>query len=164
MSSPDAPATRLAVASIAAFIFSLTIKLASRRALLPPCIIFIVRSAITPLASTANNIKGLNIRCAPPVTRGTVRYCSGTLAYPASGPREAERGLERKLTATLGTRDRVLLLPLARPMKGRLLSLPRCWGRFRTNGEMRMGWGASRQSPAATCHDLNDPPDDPRVA
>jgi hypothetical protein len=25
--------------------------------------IFIIRSAITPLASTANNIKGLNIRC-----------------------------------------------------------------------------------------------------
>jgi hypothetical protein len=44
-----------------AFIFSLTIKLASRRALLPPSISFIIRSVITPLASAASKIKGLNI-------------------------------------------------------------------------------------------------------
>ena len=59
---PEAPATRLAVASKAALIFSLTIRLASRRALLPPRISFIIRSATTPFASAANNIKELNIR------------------------------------------------------------------------------------------------------
>jgi hypothetical protein len=64
------------VASKAAFIFSLTIKFASRRALLPPRISFIIRSAITAFASAANNIKGLNIRRAPPVTRRMVRNCS----------------------------------------------------------------------------------------
>jgi len=69
ISSWEAPAIRLAVASKAAFIFSLTIKFASRRALLPPRISFIIRSAITAFASAANNIKGLNIRCAPRVTR-----------------------------------------------------------------------------------------------
>jgi hypothetical protein len=58
---PEAPAIRLAVASKAACIFSLTISLASRRALLPPRISFIIRSAITPFASTANNIKELTI-------------------------------------------------------------------------------------------------------
>jgi hypothetical protein len=36
-----------------------TISLASRRALLPPLISFIIRSAITRFASTANNIKEL---------------------------------------------------------------------------------------------------------
>jgi hypothetical protein len=66
------------VASKAAFIFSLTIKFASRRALLPPRISFIIRSAITAFASAANNIKGLNIRCAPRVTRRMVRNCSGS--------------------------------------------------------------------------------------
>jgi hypothetical protein len=55
------------VASKAAFIFSLTIKFASRRALLPPRISFIIRSAITAFASAASNIKGLNICCAPRV-------------------------------------------------------------------------------------------------
>jgi hypothetical protein len=44
-----------------AFTFSLTIKLASRRARFPPSISFITRSAITPLASAASKIKGLNI-------------------------------------------------------------------------------------------------------
>jgi hypothetical protein len=43
-------------------IFSLTISLASCRAFLPPRISFIIRNAITPFASTANIIKGLNIR------------------------------------------------------------------------------------------------------
>jgi hypothetical protein len=76
ISSPEAPASRFAVASKAAFIFSLTIRFASRRAPLPPRISFIIRSAITAFASAANNIKGLNIRCAPPVTRRTVRNCS----------------------------------------------------------------------------------------
>jgi hypothetical protein len=65
MSSPEAPAIRRAVASKAASIFSLTISLASRRALLPPAISFIIRSATTPFASTANIIKELNIRCPP---------------------------------------------------------------------------------------------------
>ena len=76
ISSPEAPAARLAVASKAAIIFSLTIKFASRRAPLPPRISFIIRSAITAFASAANNIKGLNIRCAPPVTTRMVRSCS----------------------------------------------------------------------------------------
>ena len=62
ISSPEAPAIRRAVASKAASIFSLTISLASRRALLPPRISFIIRSATTPFASTANIIKELNIR------------------------------------------------------------------------------------------------------
>jgi hypothetical protein len=78
ISSPEAPATRPAVASKAAFIFSLTIKFASRRALLPPRISFIIRSAITAFASAANNIKGLNICCAPRVARRMVRNCSGS--------------------------------------------------------------------------------------
>jgi hypothetical protein len=42
--------------------FSLTIRLASRRALLPPRISFIIRSTITPFASATKNIKGLNIQ------------------------------------------------------------------------------------------------------
>jgi hypothetical protein len=62
ISSPEAPAIRRAVASKAASIFSLTISLASRRALLPPRISFIIRSATTPFASTASIIKELNIR------------------------------------------------------------------------------------------------------
>lgn len=45
-----------------ACIFSLTISSASRRAFLPPSISFIIRSATTPFASTANIIKELNIR------------------------------------------------------------------------------------------------------
>jgi hypothetical protein len=69
------------VASKAAFIFSLTIKFASRWALLPPRISFIIRSAITAFASAANNIKGLNIRCAPRVTRRMVRNCSGSARH-----------------------------------------------------------------------------------
>jgi hypothetical protein len=59
-SCPDAPVIRLAEASRAAAIFSLTIRLASRRAALPPRISFISRSAMTLFASTANIIKGLN--------------------------------------------------------------------------------------------------------
>jgi hypothetical protein len=59
-SCPDAPVIRLAEASSAAAIFSLTISLASRRAALPPRISFTSRSAITLFASTANIIKGLN--------------------------------------------------------------------------------------------------------
>jgi hypothetical protein len=47
---------------MAAWIFSLTIRSASRRARLPPRISFIIRSATTPFASTANIIKELNIR------------------------------------------------------------------------------------------------------
>jgi hypothetical protein len=62
ISSPEAPAIRLAVASKAARIFSLTISSASRRALLPPRISFIIRSATTPFASTASIIKELTIR------------------------------------------------------------------------------------------------------
>jgi hypothetical protein len=62
ISSPEAPAISLAVASKAARTFSLTISLASRRALTPPRISFIIRSAITPFASTASNIKELIIR------------------------------------------------------------------------------------------------------
>jgi hypothetical protein len=54
---------RLAVVSKAASIFSLTINSASRRALLPPRISFIIRSAITPFASSANNINELTISC-----------------------------------------------------------------------------------------------------
>jgi hypothetical protein len=42
---------------------SLTINSASRRALLPPRISFIILSAITPFASNANNIKELIIYC-----------------------------------------------------------------------------------------------------
>jgi hypothetical protein len=57
------PAIRLAAASEAAIIFSLTISLASRRADLPPRISFIIRNAITRFASTLNIIK-LNIRLA----------------------------------------------------------------------------------------------------
>jgi hypothetical protein len=62
MSSPEAPAIRRAAVSKAASIFSLTMSLASRRALLPPRISFIIRSAATPFASTANIVKELNIR------------------------------------------------------------------------------------------------------
>jgi hypothetical protein len=47
---------------MAAAIFSLTIRSASRRARLPPRISFIIRSAMTPFASTANIIKELNMR------------------------------------------------------------------------------------------------------
>ncbi|HXE12786.1 MAG TPA: hypothetical protein VN633_11735 [Bryobacteraceae bacterium] len=57
---------RLVVASQAAWIFSLTINSASRRALLPPRISFIIRSAITPFASNANNINELTISCPSP--------------------------------------------------------------------------------------------------
>jgi hypothetical protein len=59
-SCPDAPVIRLAEASSAAAIFSLTISLASRLAALPPRISFISRSAITLFASSASIIKGLN--------------------------------------------------------------------------------------------------------
>ena len=52
-------AIRRPVASKAASIFSLTISLASRRALLPPRISFIILSANTPFASTASTIKGI---------------------------------------------------------------------------------------------------------
>jgi hypothetical protein len=62
MSPLEAPAIRLAAASKAACIFSLTISSASRRALLPPSISFVIRSAITPFASTANFIKEVNSR------------------------------------------------------------------------------------------------------
>jgi hypothetical protein len=62
ISSPEAPAIILAVASKAACIFSLTISSTSRRALLPPSISFIIRCATTPFASTANIIKEVNIR------------------------------------------------------------------------------------------------------
>ena len=75
---PEAPVTRLVVASKAAFIFSLTIKFASRRALLPPRISSIIRSAIATFDSAANKIKGLNISCASRVTRRMVRNCSGS--------------------------------------------------------------------------------------
>jgi hypothetical protein len=57
MASPEAPIIRFPTASTAACIFSVTISSASRRALLPPRISFIVRSAITPFDSTANFIK-----------------------------------------------------------------------------------------------------------
>lgn len=63
ISSPEAPAIRLAVAWKAARIFSLTINSASRRALLPPRISFIIRNAMTPFASNASNIKELTIFC-----------------------------------------------------------------------------------------------------
>jgi hypothetical protein len=62
MSSPEAPDIRLAPASKAACIFSLTISSASRRALLPPSINLSIRSAITPFASSANIINGVNCR------------------------------------------------------------------------------------------------------
>jgi hypothetical protein len=65
VSSPEAPAIRLAIASKAARIFSLTISSALRRALLPPRISFINRGAITPFASAANNIKELTNRRPP---------------------------------------------------------------------------------------------------
>jgi hypothetical protein len=67
ISSPEAPAIRLAVASKAACIFSLTINLASRRALLPRRISFIILSAMTPFASSANNIKELTISSPVPL-------------------------------------------------------------------------------------------------
>jgi len=60
--SPEAPAIRLVVASRAASIFSRTISSASHRAILPPRISFIIRSAITPFASAASIIKEVNIR------------------------------------------------------------------------------------------------------
>jgi hypothetical protein len=60
--SPEAPAIRLAVASRPASIFSRTISSDSRRALLPPRINFIIRSATTPFASAASIIKEVNIR------------------------------------------------------------------------------------------------------
>jgi hypothetical protein len=62
MSLPEAPASRLAPASNAACAFSVTIRSASRRADLPPTISFIILSAITVFASTANIIKGVNCR------------------------------------------------------------------------------------------------------
>jgi hypothetical protein len=58
----EAPASRLAPASNAACAFSVTIRSASRRADLPPTISFIILSAITVFASTANIIKGVNCR------------------------------------------------------------------------------------------------------
>ena len=62
ISSPEAPAIKLAVASKPACIFSLTISLASRRAPLPPDNSFIIRNATTPLASSASIINELNIQ------------------------------------------------------------------------------------------------------
>lgn len=53
----------LAAASRAACIFSLTINSASRRALRSQRISFIIRSAMTPLASNASNSKELTITC-----------------------------------------------------------------------------------------------------
>jgi hypothetical protein len=87
MSSPEAPASRLAVVSQAARIFSLTISLASRRALLPPSISFIIRSATTPFASNANIIKELNIRC---------------LYKPALPRRKSGNGSELQLDRQIG--------------------------------------------------------------
>jgi hypothetical protein len=62
MSLPEAPASKLAPASNAACAFSVTIRSASRRADLPPTISFIILSAITVFASTANIIKGVKCR------------------------------------------------------------------------------------------------------
>jgi hypothetical protein len=79
--SPEAPATRLVVASRAASIFSRTIRSASDRAPLPPRISFIMRSATTPFASAASIIKEVNIRASDRrgLKRGT-RYISQRLS------------------------------------------------------------------------------------
>jgi hypothetical protein len=86
--SPEAPATRLVVASRAASIFSRTIRSASDRAPLPPRISFIIRSATTLFASAASIIKELNIRASDRrgLKRGT-RYISqrlSVLVWPKS--------------------------------------------------------------------------------
>jgi hypothetical protein len=79
--SPEAPATRLVVASRAASIFSRTIRSASDRAPLPPRISFIIRSATTLFASAASIIKEVNIRASDRrgLKRGT-RYISQRLS------------------------------------------------------------------------------------
>ena len=59
--SIEAPAIKLLVASRAESSFSRTITSASRRALLPPCISFIIRRATTPFASAASIITEVNI-------------------------------------------------------------------------------------------------------
>ena len=75
ISSADAPAIRLAVASKAACIFSLIMSSASRRAFLSPRASFINRNATTPFASNANIIQEVNIplsfsgRCQDTVAR-----------------------------------------------------------------------------------------------
>jgi hypothetical protein len=61
ISSPEAPAIRLAVASKAACIFSLTISLASRRALPPPSISFIIRNAITAICLRLNPLTQMSV-------------------------------------------------------------------------------------------------------
>ena len=61
IASPEAPAMSLAVASKAASIFSRTISSASRWALLPPRMSFIVRRPMTRLDSTASIINEWNI-------------------------------------------------------------------------------------------------------
>jgi hypothetical protein len=61
ISSDDAPAIRRALALKVASTFSVTINLASRRALLPPSISFINLKPITRFASTPNIIHGWNI-------------------------------------------------------------------------------------------------------
>jgi hypothetical protein len=70
ISSDDPPANIRALALKAASIFSATINLASRRALLPPRVNFISRKAITWLASMLNIIHGWNIVLPRTVLRG----------------------------------------------------------------------------------------------
>jgi hypothetical protein len=81
ISSPEAPAIRLAPALKAASIFSLTISSASRWALLPPSISFIIRSTTTRFASTANIIKESNIGRSSPNYRIRARDCLLTAPF-----------------------------------------------------------------------------------
>lgn len=62
MSLPEAPVIRRLLAWMAASIFSLSMSSASRRAVLPPCISFMQRKAMTRFDSSASIIKERNIR------------------------------------------------------------------------------------------------------
>jgi hypothetical protein len=61
ISSAEAPVITLALALIAASIFSPIMSSASRRAVLPPSISFIILSPVTRFASTASIVRELNI-------------------------------------------------------------------------------------------------------
>jgi len=86
--SPEAPATRLVVASREASIFSRTIRSASDRAPLPPRISFIIRSATTLFASAASIIKEVSIRASDRrgLKRGTrcISQRPSVLVWPKS--------------------------------------------------------------------------------
>lgn len=82
----EAPDIKLTPASKAACIFSLTISSASRRALVPPSINLIIRSAMTPFASAANFINGVNCRRLIVPRLKSNSYSAGGLHVRTHGP------------------------------------------------------------------------------